>query len=132
MSIPVRAWSPVLIAPLALACAAGAAGTPKDGPLAKLAPELQALHQAYVAGQRTGVPLAPADPLVRVVEGRVVIDAVAAGDPGTLQRDLVALGMRQAVAAGRIVSGQLPVASLAAMAALPSLQFARAATATTR
>ncbi|MGH7264604.1 MAG: hypothetical protein ACREMB_07085, partial [Candidatus Rokuibacteriota bacterium] len=87
---------------------------------------------AHVAAQRSGAPVAPADPLVRLVDDRVIVDAVAAGDPGTLQRDLVALGMRRAVSAGRIVSGELPIASLAAMAALPSLQFARAAAATTR
>lgn len=57
----------------------------------------------------------------------MIVDAVAAGDVVDLRRALVALGMRQTATAGRIVSGQLPIAAIPAMAALPSLRFARAA-----
>jgi hypothetical protein len=64
--------------------------------------------------------------LVRVIEDRVVIDAVASGDVDVLKADLVTLGMQQAVAFGRIVSGQLPIAALPSLAALSSLNFARA------
>jgi Subtilase family len=62
----------------------------------------------------------------------VAVDAVASGDVRALQADLEALGMPEAVAAGRLVSGQLPIAAIADMAALASLQFARPAYAITR
>ena len=77
--------------------------------------------------RQTGAPLVSTDPLVPVVDGRVTIDAVASGDVEDLKNDLLALGLEQAASAGRIVSGRLPVAAIAAMAALPSLRFARAA-----
>jgi hypothetical protein len=56
---------------------------------------------------------------------------VASSDVYALQADLEALGMQVAVAFGRIVSGQLPIAAINALAALASLQFARPAYATT-
>jgi hypothetical protein len=62
-----------------------------------------------------------------VVEDRVIVDAVASGDVEELKNTLLALGLQGAVTAGRIVSGQLPIAQVVAMAALPELRFARAA-----
>jgi len=100
--------------------------------LAKVGPELQALYQAYLAGRRSGQPLVVPNPLIRVVEDRVIVDAVASDGVDELKASLVALDMEQAVSAGRIVSGQLPIAKIPAMAALPSLRFARAAMSTTR
>jgi hypothetical protein len=58
-----------------------------------------------------------------------VVDAVASGDVNLLKSDLISLGMQEAVAYGRIVSGQLPISVIPAIAALPSLNFARAAAA---
>jgi hypothetical protein len=109
------------------------AATGKDGPLAKLDPHLTALYHEYVSSlaQGGGAAFTPRNPLLRVSEGRVVIDAVASGDVHALQADLEALGMQGAVAFGRIVSGELPIAAVEGMAALASLQFARAAYATT-
>jgi hypothetical protein len=66
------------------------------------------------------------------VGDRVVVDAVAADGVDHLKASLVALGMEQAVTAGRIVSGQLPIAKIPEMAALPELRFARAAMSTTQ
>ena len=100
--------------------------------LAKVGPELKALYQAYLAGRRSGQPLVVPNPLIRVVEDRVIVDAVASDGVDELKASLVALDMEQAVSAGRIVSGQLPIAKIPAMAALPSLRFARAAMSTTR
>jgi hypothetical protein len=97
------------------------------GPMTKVAPELQSLYEAYRTALETGAPFVSTDPLVPVVDGRVTIDAVASGDVEDLKNDLVALGLDHAASAGRIVSGRLPVAAIAAMAALPSLRFARAA-----
>jgi hypothetical protein len=69
---------------------------------------------------------------VRVIDDRVLVDAVASDDVNALKADLVSLGMQQAVAFGRIVSGQLPISAIPAMAALPSLNFARASAAMQR
>jgi len=84
-----------------------------------------------LASHRPGV-FRPANPLVRVVGDRVVIDAVASEDATILMSELMSLGMQGAVSFGRIVSGQLPISAIPAMAGLPSLQFARAAAASTR
>jgi hypothetical protein len=102
-----------------------------DGVLAKVGPELRALYEAHQVAQESGRPLGRLDPAMRVVEDRVIIDAVASGSAEALKGRLVALGMRGAVTAGRIVSGQLPIAQIAAMAVLPELRFARAAMSTT-
>jgi len=109
-----------------------AAAPASDGALAKIGPELQALYAAYRAARESGQSLVLPDRTIRVVEDRVIIDAVASGSVEDLKVSLVALGMRGAVTAGRIVSGQLPIAEIPAMAALPSLTFARAARSTTR
>jgi hypothetical protein len=102
-----------------------------DTALAKVGPELQALYAAHRLAQERGHPVVLPDATVRVVEDRVIVDAVASGGVEALKARLVALGMRDAVTAGRFVSGQLPIAQIAAMAALSELRFARAARAAT-
>ena len=67
-----------------------------------------------------------------MVDDRVVVDAVASGDVNVLKSDLVSLGMQQAVAFGRVVSGQLPISAISAAAGLASLRFAQSAAAMTR
>jgi hypothetical protein len=69
--------------------------------------------------------------LVTLVNDRVVVDAVASGDVNVLKSDLISLGMQQAVAFGRVVSGQLPISAIPAAAGLASLRFAQSAVATT-
>ena len=81
--------------------------------------------------QRSAAPFSSGDPFVSLVGDRVVIDAVAVGNAASLKTNLVSLGMRNAVSYGRIVSGQLPVASLPAAARLANLRFARPAAAIT-
>ena len=106
----------------------------KGGRMSKVTPELTALYDeysAYLASHRGGA-FRPTNPLVRVISDRVVVDAVASGDVDVLKSDLVSLGMQQAVAFGRIVSGQLPISAIPAMAALSSLNSARAASASVR
>jgi hypothetical protein len=109
------------------------AATGKEGPLAKVDHALAVVSDEYLAylAQGGGAAFTPSNPLLRVHEGRVGIDAVASGDVRILQADLEALGMQGAVAFGRIVSGQLPLAAINALAALASLQFAQPAYATT-
>jgi hypothetical protein len=100
--------------------------------MTKLAPELQALYEAYRVARESGRPVVSPDPAIPIVEDRVIVDAVASGDVGALRRKLVDIGMREAATAGRIVSGQLPIAAIPAMAALPELRFARAAMSATQ
>jgi hypothetical protein len=69
----------------------------------------------------------PSNPLLQVSAGLVIVDAVAFGDVQALKTNLEALGMRGAVAFGRIVSGYLPIAAIEGAAVLASLQFARPA-----
>ena len=100
----------------------------KPGKMSKVSPELISLYDqysSYVKSHNAGA-FQPTDRLVRVVDARVLIDAVASDDVDALKADLMSLGMQQAVAFGRIVSGQLPISAIPAMAALPSLNFARA------
>jgi hypothetical protein len=109
----------------------GSAQTAKDNAVwtAKIAPELRIVYDEYSiyrASHRAG-KFQPSSQLVRVIDDRVVIDAVAVVDAEALKADLESLGMRQAVAFGRIVSGELPIAAIPAMGALTSLNFARAA-----
>ena len=107
-----------------LGVAAAAAG---GRPLTKLGPELVALYDAYLAARADGRPLAVPHRTLQIVEDRVVVEAVASDDVGDLKAQLVALGMREVVTAGRFVSGQLPIAQIPAMAALPGLRFVGAA-----
>ena len=100
----------------------------KPGKMSKVSPELISVYKqysSYLKSHNAGV-FQPTDRLVRVVDDRVVVDAVASDDVNALKADLVSLGMQQAVAFGRIVSGQLPISAIPTMAALPSLNFARA------
>ena len=99
--------------------------------LAKVSSELRTLYAQYLV-RTGGGPLVVTDPLIQIVEDRVVVDAVAADGVDHLRASLVALGMEQAVTAGRIVSGQLPIAKIPEMAALPDLKFAQAAMSTTQ
>jgi hypothetical protein len=102
----------------------------KAGP-SRVAPELTALYDEYASYQATGKPgpFKSTNLSLQVIDDRVVIDAAAAGDTRVLKSDLESLGMQHAVAFDRIVSGQLPITAIAALRALPSLNFARPATA---
>jgi hypothetical protein len=126
--------SVVIGAVFGLAVGRAPADTGKDGPLAKVDPYLTVLYHEYVSSlaQHGGAAFTPSNPPLRVGEGRVVVDAVASGDVRALQADLEALGLQGAVAVGRLVSGHLPIAAIADVAALASLQFARPAYAATR
>jgi hypothetical protein len=115
------------IACIVFAAGSGLAAVDKDEPMAKISPELLALYDAYLAAQRRGIPFSTSDPLVRVVDDRVIVDAVASGNVGDLETDLRALGMRGSVSARRIVSGELPISAIGALANLQSLRFVRAA-----
>jgi hypothetical protein len=97
--------------------------------MTKIGQELLALYSeysAYVASPKRE-KFQSANPLVRLVGDRVVVDATASGEAAVLKADLLALGMQQTVVFGRIVSGELPIRSIPAMGRLQSLNLARAA-----
>ena len=105
----------------------------KNGSMAKLARSLINLHEQYriYVTQRSAVPFSSSDALVKLVDNRVVVDAVASADVNSLKADLESLGMQHAIAFGRFVSGQLPLSSIPAAARLASLRFARPVVAVT-
>lgn len=94
----------------------------------KVASELITLYDDYSSYLASGKPgvFKSTNPLVQVIDDRVMIDAVASGDADVLKADLEALGMQQGVAFGRIVSGELPIMAIRQLVKLPSLNFARA------
>ena len=59
------------------------------------------------------------------INGRVLIEATASGDPQALLRDLQALGLTDGVVFGRLVNGWLPVGAFDAAQRLATLQFVR-------
>jgi hypothetical protein len=111
----------------------GADGVGKDGPLAKAGPTLVALYHEHRAHRASGAS-GPFEPVTeaRVLDGYVPIEAIAADSAAALQADLEALGLTDAAAAGRLVSGRLPIEAIPAMAHLSSLRGARPVRAQTR
>jgi len=99
--------------------------------MSKVSPELVALYREYsnYLGSRQAGGFKASSPLVQVVDDRVIVDAVSSSDANVLKADLQALGMQQAVAFGRNVSGQLPILAIPSLATLPSLNSAMAAAA---
>jgi Subtilase family len=129
-----KRWLSVVTTALILIGTSANAQLPKNMPMEKLNDGLVALHEQYKihVAIRSALASKPNEPLANVIDDRVVIDAVATDDVEHLRADLVYLGMQEAVAVGRVVSGQLPISSLEAAATLPSLKFARAAVAMTQ
>ena len=129
----IRRWVFVIATVHILAVSSVKAQTGKGGPMAKLTHSLVLLHEQHAAQlrQRSAAAFKSNDSLVTLVNDRVVVDAVASGDVNVLKSDLVSLGMQQAVAVGRIVSGQLPISAIPAAAGLASLRFAQSAAAMT-
>ena len=125
-------WGAAMVAVLLVLIGChGAIEAGKDSTMAKISPELVRLYDEYVSylAQRNGAAFRPSSPLMRVVDERVVIDAVASGDVSVLRSDLVALGMKEAVSYGRIVSGELPIPAIRSLTGVGSLRFAQPATA---
>jgi hypothetical protein len=101
--------------------------------LAKVDPNLAAVFQEYQTYTQAGgtEPFTTSNPLVTIVEGRVVIEATAASDVEVLRADLEALGLQNTAVAAPLISGQLPIEALDDLGALDSLQFARSPAGTT-
>jgi len=101
----------------------GPDGQGKDGPLAKAGLDLLLLYHEHQAFQQEdGAPFSPSVLDARVRDGHITIDAVAQDEAKQLRADLKALGFKDATAAGRIVSGRLPIDRIPEMARLESLR----------
>src|ERR1044071_189944 len=127
--------SPLLLASvLNLVTGFAGAQTLKEGVFAKVTPTLEQLHTRYSAHQlsRAPGPFVANEPSMVVADDRVIVDAVASSDPEELKRDLMSMGMQRITMFGRVISGALPIASIPAVSTLASLEFVRAAEATTR
>lgn len=100
----------------------------------KANPALTALYEEHVAHQAglSGLAFATRNPLARVVDERVVVDAVADGDASALRAELTALGMRNTAVFGRVVSGELPLSAVPALDRVATLRFARPSAAARR
>lgn len=101
----------------------------KHRSMAKVSSDLLSLwaeHQAYSkeANPRT---FQSKNSLLPVYDGRVVVDAVAAGNTDTLLADLQKLGLQRTSTYGSFVSGLLPIESIDEMVHMKSLQFVRPA-----
>lgn len=130
MRLP-RTWLPAIVIALIVlvGCGAAFAGPKGSG---KINPALTALYAEHAvhtvhAAQQSGVPFASSNRLARVVNERVVIDAVADADVLALKTALSALGMQNVAVFGRVISGQLPISAIPALDAIASLRFAQPA-----
>ena len=124
-----KRWLLILSSVLLLALTADSAKSQSDKSAAKFPQSLLTLYDQYSRhlAQSSALSFNSDDPLVRQVDDRVVVDAVASGDVEILKADLVSLGMQRAVTFGRIVSGELPILAIPAAAALASFRFAQSA-----
>ena len=95
----------------------------------KLGAELPRLQRDYLeylskpapAGKK---PFKPASGLTQVIDGYVVVDAVATRNANTLRADLLALGAIDIAIHKSIVSARVPITALDRMGKLASLKFA--------
>ncbi len=101
-----------------------------SGPAGKLGPWLANVYDEYQNSSNKNA-FRSRNALIKVRGGMVGVDLYAS-DAAGLQRGLAQLGARNVKAKGPLVSAQVPVAALARLAALPSLQFAMPALATAR
>ena len=88
--------------------------------------------EQHVAESKPVKAFKPSKRNVRIVQGRVLIDALAAGDGGALFNDLVANGLVDGSRYGSMVSGYIPLGKIRKMLALESLRVASASQAITR
>jgi hypothetical protein len=122
-------WMAILFFVLMATSGQAQSGPPEGS--AKLNLSLLRLQERYAShlAQRGASTFSSQDPLIRLVQDSVVVDAIADGDVNSLMLDLRRLGMTDAVAFGRTVSGHLPISSIPALAGLTALRFAQPAVA---
>lgn len=105
--------------------AAGKAGVHRK--LGSELPRLRAEYLRYLAtqGAAAGSDFRPGAQMLRVANGYVLVDLVAANNANELQADLLALGAKDVAVHKSMVSAQIPIVALNQVGDLPSLQFAR-------
>jgi len=128
MSKMQRHWLLAMIAALVVLGHGVAWAGPRDKG-SRVSPDLARLYEEREATRDwSGAgPFVSSNRLARVLDERVVIDAVANGDPGALRASLAALGMQNIAVFGRVVSGQLPIAAVPSLHGISHLRFARPA-----
>ena len=97
-----------------------------------VSPHLRMLTQADAASKQAALPDTLDNPLLRVRDGYIAIDAVAADDAQALLSRLEGLGLRGGAVYGRMVSGKLPVGAIDALEGVKGLKSAAPAAALTR
>jgi hypothetical protein len=106
----------------------------KQGPYAKIGPFLGNLAEEYREAAGRGAASARSfkstNPAIRVSNGTVALDLYA-NDSAKLVQSLKSLGATRVDARGPLISARVPVASLARIAALPTLRYAKPVLATT-
>ncbi|MFQ5569380.1 MAG: S8 family serine peptidase, partial [Rhodothermales bacterium] len=88
-------------------------------------PQLLGLQNEFDGFAGTPDAFISRNPMLRLANGHVVIDAAASGDAETLKNDLEQLGLRQGKTFGRMVSGWLPIEAIDDLAGLSSLRLIR-------
>jgi len=96
------------------------------GPMAKADTALRRLVGEFLAYRGDPAQFTPGNPHLQYARGRVVIDAVATGDPARLMDDLRRLGLTNAAQSGPIVSGLIPIGAIQRMVQLDSLRAVQA------
>ncbi len=95
--------------------------TGKDGPLRAADLDLLLLYHRYQEAKDKDA-FSPAQPQMRVSEGDVTVEAVAADEVEALRSDLEQLGMTNTATAGQVVSGRLPIEQIPDAAQLETLR----------
>ena len=103
----------------------------KEKSLDKVDPDLVVLAKEF-RQEGGSSAFTPSNPLLRLVEDRVLIDAVAVDDADVLMTDLEGIGLQDGAVFGRIVSGQLPIDAIDNLDSLESLHSVRPSYAATR
>lgn len=96
------------------------------GPMAKADSALRRLVGEFLAFRGAPDQFTPSNPHLQYAPGRVVIDAVASGDPARLMEDLRGLGLTSAAQSGPIVSGLIPIGAIQRMVQLDSVRAVQA------
>ena len=136
--VPAGAALAILSILLSCSCAVGdsqAVAPIKPAKHEKVDQVLIELHDQFVRHKETGGDserFKGTDLQVRIVNDRVLVDAVATDGTAALQQDLQRLGATHVSSYGRMVSCYFPIANIDQLAAIASLQFARAAHPATR
>lgn len=82
---------------------------------------------AHVQQGKQGSAFAPSNQYLQVSRGKIMIDAVAAGDVNVLRQELQALGLENIAQYGAVVSGMMPLGKIRHLLSLNSLRSAAAA-----